>query len=99
MRTSIIPSPHKPTGITPQANGDLRVRLKLSGTFGLTQSGRGQPHSKTLARLPARHSVREVLECGCPLPLFILKLPEPPNALNRSCRPRAFTPFRAPLTS
>src|SRR5437870_2625251 len=38
------------------------------------QSGRGQPHSKTLARLLACHSVREVLECGCPLPL---SLPDP----------------------
>jgi hypothetical protein len=34
------------------------------------ESGRGQPHSTTLARVPARNSIREVLECGCPLPLF-----------------------------
>src|SRR5262249_42642708 len=36
------------------------------------QSGRGQPHSKTLTRRIARHSLREVLECGCPLPLSLL---------------------------
>jgi hypothetical protein len=36
----------------------------------LVESGTGQPHSKTLARFLARHSVREVLECGCPLPLY-----------------------------
>jgi hypothetical protein len=35
------------------------------------ESGRGQPHSKTLARFPARYLIREVLECGCPLPLYI----------------------------
>jgi hypothetical protein len=34
------------------------------------ESGRGQPHSKTLARRIARDSFREVLECGCPLPLL-----------------------------
>ena len=33
------------------------------------ESGRGQPHSKTLSRRIARPSFREVLECGCPLPL------------------------------
>jgi hypothetical protein len=33
------------------------------------QSGRGQPHSKTLARHPMRQKTRSVLECGCPLPL------------------------------
>src|SRR5678815_637619 len=33
------------------------------------QSGRGQPHSKTLSRWIARRCSREVLECGCPLPL------------------------------
>jgi len=35
------------------------------------QSGRGQPHSKTLSRRIARCSFREVLECGCPLPLSL----------------------------
>jgi hypothetical protein len=35
------------------------------------KSGRGQPHSKTLSRRIARPSFREVLECGCPLPLCI----------------------------
>jgi hypothetical protein len=37
--------------------------------FRRNESGRGQPHSKTLSRRIARHSFREVLECGCPLPL------------------------------
>jgi hypothetical protein len=32
----------------------------------------GLPHSKTLARRFARHYLREVLECGCPLPLSLL---------------------------
>ena len=35
-----------------------------------SQSGRGQPHSKTLARPPMRQKTRSVLECGCPLPLL-----------------------------
>jgi hypothetical protein len=35
------------------------------------QSGREQPHSKTLSRQIARCSFREVLECGCPLPLLL----------------------------
>ena len=33
------------------------------------KSGRGQPHSKTLARPPIRQTTRSVPECGCPLPL------------------------------
>jgi hypothetical protein len=41
------------------------VRLPTNGG----QSGGGQPHSKTLPRWTARLSFREVLECGCPLPL------------------------------
>jgi hypothetical protein len=40
-----------------------------SSSFSL-ESGREQPHSKTLARFSACRSIREVLECGCPLPLF-----------------------------
>ena len=36
-----------------------------------TKSGRGQPHSKTLARSHGRLYLREVLECGCPLPLSL----------------------------
>src|SRR5947209_5640774 len=42
-----------------------------------SQSGRGQPHSKTLSRPIARCSVREVLECGCPLPLSVLTPAQP----------------------
>jgi hypothetical protein len=37
-----------------------------------SKSGRGQPHSKTLSRWIACQSFREVLECGCPLPLSLL---------------------------
>ena len=33
------------------------------------KSGMGLSHSKTLPRSIARHSLREVLECGCPMPL------------------------------
>jgi protein ImuB len=33
------------------------------------QSGRGQLHSKTLRELEAPEKFRQVLECGCPLPL------------------------------
>jgi hypothetical protein len=32
------------------------------------ESGRGLPHSKTLARFSARCFFRKVLECGSPLP-------------------------------
>ena len=34
-------------------------------------SGRGQPHSKTQAQLQARWGPPKVLECGCPLPLWV----------------------------
>src|SRR6266516_2596768 len=30
----------------------------------------GQPHSKTLRGTPTPEEIRQVLECGCPLPLF-----------------------------
>jgi hypothetical protein len=36
----------------------------------LNESGRGRSYSKTLAHSLEGHSIREVLECGCPLPLF-----------------------------
>jgi hypothetical protein len=45
-----------------------------SGTIApneLLESDRGEPHSKTLSRRIARNSFREVLKCGCPLPLFL----------------------------
>jgi len=32
-------------------------------------SGRGQPHSKTLSRGRGPNHLRQVLECGCPVPL------------------------------
>jgi hypothetical protein len=43
--------------------------IEIVGRVPLTQSGIGLPHSKTLAHSLARHSNREVLECGRPMPL------------------------------
>src|SRR6266850_6692330 len=72
------------------------------------QSGRGQPHSKTLSRGIARRSFREVLECGCPLPLSLrssagtvsfvrvlpLSIPELPYSIPRRLRNHSdWTPF------
>jgi hypothetical protein len=34
------------------------------------QSGRGLPQSKTLARAVEAQSVRQLLDCGSPLPLY-----------------------------
>ena len=49
----------------------LGVRLKVSVTpRGLSESGRGQPHSKTLRADSDISNIRQVLECGCPLPLL-----------------------------
>ena len=46
------------------------VRCLPIGLTSASQSGRGQPHSKTL-RVFGHLGVRgSVLECGCPLPLF-----------------------------
>src|SRR5438034_9860510 len=48
-----------------------RVRLSLSVTFSASsESGRGKPHSKTLRDTPTLAKFRQVLECGCPLPLW-----------------------------
>jgi hypothetical protein len=41
--------------------------IKMQRANDESQSGRGQPHSRTLSRLLARHSFR-----GCPLPLSLL---------------------------
>src|ERR1043166_1710671 len=38
------------------------------------ESGRGQPHSKTLRENLRPRKFRMVLECGCPLPLLIARL-------------------------
>jgi hypothetical protein len=47
------------------------VRLNLIGKLNsFVESGIGLPHSKTLARFRARLLLREVLECGSPMPLF-----------------------------
>src|SRR2546425_8894595 len=48
------------------------------GNLILCKSGRGQPHSKTLARGAKSRCIRQVLECGCPLPL---SFPEPVTAV------------------
>jgi hypothetical protein len=47
------------------------VGLGLRMQRHIRESGIGLPHSTTLARLIARQSFRKVLECGCPLPLFL----------------------------
>src|ERR1051326_3073319 len=38
------------------------------------QSGRGQPRHRTSRRKGCCSTARSVLECGCPLPLLLLKL-------------------------
>ena len=43
------------------------MRLKLH-----KKSGRGLPHSTTLREGPMRWKVRQLLDCGSPLPLFPL---------------------------
>src|SRR5215510_11203000 len=57
-----------------------------------SQSGRGQPHSRTLSRRIACYSFREVLECGCPLPLSfgLLTRAAPSIGLTRSSEFRFF---------
>src|SRR5207249_3269232 len=55
------------------SSGVLRVRLK-SSVVGVRQnkSGRRQPHSPKRCRaIPSSTSHRQVLECGCPLPLCV----------------------------
>jgi len=49
-----------------------RVRPEVMGSIRLRKSGRGQPHSKTLARLSTHLFIREVVECGSPMPLSLL---------------------------
>jgi hypothetical protein len=39
----------------------------------VAKSGIGLPHSMTLARVRACHWVREVVECGSPMPLLLLE--------------------------
>jgi len=54
-------------------NSNTRPRTDKAGGNGSDESGRGQPHPKTLSRRLARNFFRKVLECGCPLPLFLLR--------------------------
>jgi hypothetical protein len=44
--------------------------LVLACTDKRYESGRGQPHSKTLRKKQRAEKRASVLECGCPLPLF-----------------------------
>ncbi len=37
----------------------------------IQKGGIGLPQSKTLARMRGREYFRQVLECGCPLPLCV----------------------------
>jgi hypothetical protein len=42
----------------------------MGSLYSFVESGIGLPHSKTLARFRACLLLREVLECGSPMPLF-----------------------------
>src|SRR2546427_8261550 len=56
-------------------NGLLGIRLIISITMaGPSESGRGHPHSKTSRRDKRPCERASVLECGCPLPLFVRNL-------------------------
>jgi hypothetical protein len=56
-------------GVRRQIRSHPRHGAALSARSVANDSGRGQPHSKTLPREPKRYGIRQVLECGCPLPL------------------------------
>src|SRR5262245_54246612 len=47
----------------------FRSRMHCNHETFLRKSGIGLPHSTTLSRRIARHSFREVVECGSPMPL------------------------------
>jgi hypothetical protein len=49
--------------------GDMGT-LMLACTDKRYESGRGQPHSKTLRKKQRAEKRASILECGCPLPLF-----------------------------
>jgi hypothetical protein len=60
------------TGETPNSklhSTPANNTIKRVNEVTLTQSGIGLPHSRTLSRFLARQSIREVLECGSPMPL------------------------------
>jgi hypothetical protein len=64
------------------------MRLKVPArryVFG--KSGIGLPHSKTLARISAGHFVREVVECGSPMPLSLTSLRNDRQFWSRSLFP------------
>jgi len=52
-----------------RAEVNFLARPQSPAIGGAAQSGRGQPHSRTLSRRIMHQYLRKVLECGCPLPL------------------------------
>ena len=60
----------------PEGRGGVRLKAVSVTPYGPSQSGRGQPHSKTL-----REDPEQVLEC--PLPLLSLLLPDNFNRTRR----------------
>ena len=53
---------------------EVKRQLVIACEDKRSESGRGQPHSKTLPRFGTHGSFRKVLECGGPLPLFDVSL-------------------------
>src|ERR1039458_7843868 len=49
---------------------NLNKKLVIACTDKRYESGRGQPHSKTLRKKQRAEKRASVLECGCSLPLF-----------------------------
>ena len=59
------------TGIATDAEGRTSgIELLIAFTDKRYESGRGQPHSKTLRKKRRAEKRASVLECGCPPPLF-----------------------------
>jgi hypothetical protein len=72
-------------------NGDWRWKRQcrhyvrhLAEPAASIESGRGQLHSKTLSRFRERRYFRQLLERGCPLPLYLLT--RCPNSVGRGDR-------------
>ena len=79
-----------PTAISYRFQKDNQAppSMRAIKTFGQPQqykSGRGQPHSKTCRMFDGSESARSVLECGCPLPLW-LEPHEVTDTFNRTTR-------------